>query len=689
MSPEATYQLAIQDLWDGLSQQEKLFAHHLSRAAWHGSRIILRQTSPEGPGILDFILELHKACQGQWSRFVESFGISDQELVDFLDYAGMFLSKLNNFWGEGDRKVVPNLSVDSLRSMASISQAATNALDKVIEPMISATPSVLGLSDSAYYLGDAKFTSDEIADVSRVMEEHAVEPENTRIRKSVNGDKTVYDILQASVKTNAEMKDHLKGSDIPMEHLQLSSEDGVEKGNDVIRLERGDHSEEMSRICDSVTKAMRFSSNDTQARYIQDYIESFTTGSLQAYRSCMKRWVEDYNPRVESIFGFVEPYRDPYGVRCEWRGVVSIADPQETAKLTALVNSSTKLIRTLPWAVPDVNDGKGPFEKSEFQAPHFSIVHALAFGCSNVWEASKVPNYNDIRETHGFKNIVYANRMSANADPNREFYWVHPSEAKEFKAVNHIIRFIATSIHELLGHGTGKLLAETSPGVYNFDRASPPTNSLTGKPTSVFEKLAGTVEECRVMLVSYYLSEDRDVLSMYGYDEHSDIKADDLIYQTYLHIGVEGLRALQAFNVETQSWGSAHANANYAIFKHLMLHANGLLSVDCNQMAGTVFVRVDRSKIASHGKACIGNMLHRIHVWRCTANVTQCRQFYEPLSAVDGEYEVWRQIVASKPEPPWKFVQANTILRDDGKVELKVYEASNEGIIQSFAERNL
>lgn len=32
----------------------------------------------------------------------------------------------------------------------------------------------------------------------------------------------------------------------------------------------------------------------------------------------------------------------------------------------------------------------------------------------------------------------------------------------------------------------------------------------------------------------------------------------------YLYIGVEGLRALQAYNVDEQTWGSPHANVNTA-----------------------------------------------------------------------------------------------------------------------------
>lgn len=59
------------------------------------------------------------------------------------------------------------------------------------------------------------------------------------------------------------------------------------------------------------------------------------------------------------------------------------------------------------------------------------------------------------------------------------------------------------------------------------------------------------------------------------------------------------------------------------------------------------------------------------------------------LSIVDGQYEVWRQTVVLNPEPKWKFVQPNTFLKDDGTVELREYEASNIGIIQSFFERGL
>lgn len=93
-----THQLAIQRLFDSLSHREKLYAHHLSRAAWHGSRIILRQTSPESTEIFDFIIGLYDACEGKWNDIVDRCGVTPNELENFLEYAALFLCNLGNFY---------------------------------------------------------------------------------------------------------------------------------------------------------------------------------------------------------------------------------------------------------------------------------------------------------------------------------------------------------------------------------------------------------------------------------------------------------------------------------------------------------------------------------------------------------------------------------------------------------------
>ena len=81
-------------------------------------------------------------------------------------------------------------------------------------------------------------------------------------------------------------------------------------------------------------------------------------------------------------------------------------------------------------------------------------------------------------------------------------------------------------------------------------------------------------------------------------------------------------------------------------------------------------------------------MLQKLHIWRCTADVKPCREFYGSLSAVDGVYEEWRRLVSMRPEARWKFVQTNTFL-ENAKMVVREYEESDEGIIQSWADRNV
>jgi dipeptidyl-peptidase III len=250
--------------------------------------------------------------------------------------------------------------------LAQPSSEASAALEKIIDPLLLEHPAKLGFSNdtcqSNYYPGDVAITESEISMVEKVMEEHNIEPENTRILKIVDGGGLRYHVLQASV-----------------EKLENPQALHLQQEQSSIYLERGDHSSELSKICNELVSAIKYAANDTQANLMEEYIKSFRTGSLQAYRRSQKTWVKDNSPRVESIFGFVEPYRDPYGVRAEWEGVICIADPEESRKLTDLVKNSTKYIRLFPWAMSGVNDGKGPFEPTRFQAPEFTIVHCKWF----------------------------------------------------------------------------------------------------------------------------------------------------------------------------------------------------------------------------------------------------------------------------------------------------------------------
>lgn len=101
---EFTHKLETSEVFNDLIEHEakdgihcRAYAHCLSRACWHGGRIILRQTSPESEGVFDFILELHKGPNGQWDELLDS-GVTQEHLNIWLEFASMFLSNPGNHY---------------------------------------------------------------------------------------------------------------------------------------------------------------------------------------------------------------------------------------------------------------------------------------------------------------------------------------------------------------------------------------------------------------------------------------------------------------------------------------------------------------------------------------------------------------------------------------------------------------
>ena len=579
------------------------------------------------------------------------------------------------------------MAKDSLRAMAQMSESAQTILASIETPMFSPQPSGLGFpgdkSQSCYYPGEHVIGPEEISLVSQYMEEHKILPENTRIHKTFVDGHCVYELLLASVEKNAgeEKITKLPGSQA------------------IIRLIKGDHSDELLAICHSLKQAAQYAANSIQETFLDQYQRSFYTGDLEIYKESQKTWIQDTKPSVENIFGFVEPMRDPYGVRAEFEGLVAISDRKETELLTRLVLESSVFIRHLPWATgTSENDGKGPFEKTLFEPPDFTSIYALAWCCSEIWAGKNLPNYNDIRQQNGFKNVVIANRMNARNDKASASPFVGVSEAAAFEKHQYAANYIRVVLHELLGHGTGKLMTEED-GKYNFDIKSPPINPLNKRPidswyrsgqtwSSMFGDIAATVEECRAELVAAYLMDDTELLALFGHTSDSEVTAQDLTYNAYVHLGVRGLRDLQNYNVENEKWGQAHSRAYFAMLRCLLADGNGFMTIDCNSAEDQITVHVDRSRIISDGKPALGRMLLRLQMYRSTADVKNCRDYYEDLTRVDGPYLEWRRIVLAQKLPRWVFVQPNTFLEGE-KVVLKNYEPTPQGVIQSWAERDI
>jgi len=356
---------------------------------------------------------------------------------------------------------------------------------------------------SEYYPDSLDITKEEIAKV-HTETGGKFSPENTRLRKRTVDGKSTFELLVAS------------------------ADEGKEKVGDV-DVVLGDHKDAMKRIVAECDAAMEAALNDTQRGMFEKYSESFKTGSIGAHKESQKLWVQDKGPKVESNLGFIESYRDPHGIRAEWEGFAAMVNQDQTKKFGELVARASEFIPRLPWG--------DEFEKDTFLKPDFTSLEVLSFCASGIPAGINIPNYDDIRQNHGFKNVSLGNILSAKA-PNEKVTFVKDSDLALFESLKGSAFEVQVGIHELLGHGTGKLLQEVEKGKYNFDVGNPPVSPVTGEKIKtwygvgetwggVFGSIAASYEECRAECVAMYLGGEKDLLKIFGFTDESEKKADD------------------------------------------------------------------------------------------------------------------------------------------------------------------
>ena len=133
--PPTVVTLPIAPHFHALTAEEKRYAHYLSLAAYSGSRIVLRQVTPESEPLYEFIIALYHHCNGDWQSLQKQAGVTQDDLKHFLNFSAQFLGNLGNFKSFGDSKFVPRVPKESLSKLASNSDK-TKALFATIQDAI-------------------------------------------------------------------------------------------------------------------------------------------------------------------------------------------------------------------------------------------------------------------------------------------------------------------------------------------------------------------------------------------------------------------------------------------------------------------------------------------------------------------------------------------------------------------------
>lgn len=130
--------------------------------------------------------------------------------------------------------------------------------------------------------------------------------------------------------------------------------------------------------------------------------------------------------------------------------------------------------------------------------------------------------------------------------------------------------------------------------------------------------------------------------------------------------------------------------ARYSILQCFLSAGDSFVSLDSTaEDHSDLTIHLDRSKIRSHGLKAVEKYLQKLHIYKASADVKNGVGLYDEMTSVNEEMAQFRSVVMSKKQPRKQFVQANTYLEEDGSVVLKEYEASKEGLIQSWLDRAL
>jgi len=680
-SDQAIVKLKVEDAFNSLSDDEKMYSHYLSQASWYGGFIVLFQTSPESP---DIFLLLHSINTAETienlKKNVQELGLTKEEFTAYLLYCSGVYGNMGNYKGFGDSKFIPDLEVEQFEKIVFCSKAVEeNAELKDVWFRIKAPMYSLSNRDKQLGLGSKGVTkyfsaNCDDADADRVndfFKYKNLEGYINRVIKTEESGVIVYEIRHAAVFDSIICQEDFKGCRF--------------------KITTGDYAALLEKVIINLAEAIKYASNELEKNMLANYIDSFRHGCLEKHKDGSRFWIKNKGPIVETYIGFIENYRDPVGMRGEFEGFVAIVNKKMSEKFQLLVDKAEDLLKHLPW--PE------QFEKDKFLRPDFTSLEVLTFAGSMVPSGINIPNYDEIRQSEGFKNVSLGNSLLANHGVRGKSPFVSFEDNELLTKYYVASHEVQVGLHELLGHGSGKLFMRDGDGRLNYNDTV--TDPLTGELVnscygpgetydSKFTTIASSYEECRAECAGLHLCLVPGVNQIFGY---SSDQADDLNYINYLSMALNGIKALVMYSVASQEWKQAHSRARFVIVNVFLQAGQAFLKID--QVRGEdgkpdLLITMDKTKLRSVAAPAIANFLRKLQVYKSSGNDAAARIMYEEYSKVSntGVYPwlTYRDIAVARKKAKVILVQGNTKLHN-GKVLLTEYEENPEGMVESWRER--
>jgi len=255
-----------------------------------------------------------------------------------------------------------------------------------------------------------------------------------------------------------------------------------------------------------------------------------------------------------------------------------------------------------------------------------------------------------------------------------------------------------------LGHGSGRLYHQNTTGAteiisepHPLKDLMPGCDQITGPFyaegstwDSTFGKIASNYEECKAESVGIYLSLDAKVLKVFGHEDATPDAVHDITYINWLLMVQAGLKGLEFWTPATRAWRQAHMNGRYVILRVLLEAGEGLVTLRKKTGADgkpDVECVLDRNLISTVGKKAMGNFLLKLQVLKSLGDFDTGSKMFASYSEVPPDMEELREIVMARKEPRKLMVQQHIQAKEGGGFEVKSFEQSAIGMINSFKAR--
>jgi dipeptidyl-peptidase-3 len=337
------------------------------------------------------------------------------------------------------------------------------------------------------------------------------------------------------------------------------------------------------------------------AAALRALIQWYRTGDEADRTAFDIAWVQATDSPVDTMSGFIEVYMDARGIKGAWESMVYYVHPEKTARIRALADNAQWFEDHMPIAPA--------YRKPVVQgvtATAIEVVIETGDAGPITPIGVNLPNDQRVREAHGSKSVTLSNvteayELSTTDEYRREFAWSDEefARAKRFGAT---ASELATEIHEVLGHGSGRMKA-----------------GIGQQPQELLKEQYSALEETRADLVALYFCADPKLveLGIVPGDEHADIVRAE--YEAYARTALVQLRRVR----EGTQLEEDHMRNRQAIV-HWLLANTRAISVRIRE-AKTYYVLESVARF----REGVGAMLHEVQRIKSEGDYEAARALFE------------------------------------------------------------